>query len=164
MNVFCYKSQIVVSIQLVLFLEPLVRNFWVKRPNICVKYKPKSQKAICIKSWVVNEIPYKGVRIRIRNRRSHILGKKLWSGPGKRAVKTFGNKVTFWIQVKSGRVNYFPIGPDFFYFTTYRYFWSLFNVRIRNKNKMKISVMSDMNWWSMRLLSKRKPFLHIIIH
>ena len=48
------------------------------------------------------------------------------------------------------------IRPDFFYFMVYGYLWSLFNVGIRNK-KNEISVMSDIHWWSMRLLSKRKP-------
>ena len=53
------------------------------------------------------------------------------------------------------------IMPDFFYLMVYRYFWALFNVGIRNKNKNKISVMSDMHWWSVRFLSKRKPiFTH----
>ena len=39
----------------------------------------------------------------------------------------------------------------------YRHFWPLVNIGIRNKNKNKISVMSDMHWWSMLLLSERKP-------
>ena len=45
--------------------------------------------------------------------------------------------------------------PDFFYFMVYRHFCSLSNVGIRNKNKNKISVMSDLYWLS----SKRKPTL-----
>ena len=64
-------------------------------------------------------------------------------------------------QVKQNILVDFMVRPDFFYFMVYRYFWALLNVWIRNKNKNKISVMSDMHWWSMRLLSKRKPiFTH----
>ena len=51
----------------------------------------------------------------------------------------------------------FDLRPHFFKFVVYRHIWSLFNVWIRNKTKNKISVMSDMGRWSMRLSSKRRP-------
>ena len=43
--------------------------------------------------------------------------------------------------------------PDFFYFMVYRHFCSLSNVGIRNKNKNKISVMSDIPWLSSLFLA-----------
>ena len=73
------------------------------------------------------------------------------------------NHRTTQIPTSTGKrtVSLFPFRPDFFYFMVYRLFWALFNVGIRNKNKNKISVMSDMHWWSLRLLSNRKPiFAH----
>ena len=39
----------------------------------------------------------------------------------------------------------------------YRHFCSLSNVGIRNKNKSKISLMSDLHLQSVHLLNKRKP-------
>ena len=48
-----------------------------------------------------------------------------------------------------------------FYFMVYRHFWAVFNVRIRNKIKNKIQLLSDLQLQSMRLSSKRKPiFTH----
>ena len=44
----------------------------------------------------------------------------------------------------------------------YRNFWALFSVGIRNKNKNKIPVMSDMHWWSTDLLVKIKPTFTLI--
>ena len=54
------------------------------------------------------------------------------------------------------------VRPDFFYFMVYRNFWALFNVGIRNKNKNKIPVMSDMHWWSTDLLGKIKSIFTLI--
>ena len=48
------------------------------------------------------------------------------------------------------------------YFMVYRHFWVLLNVGIRNKNKNKIPVMSDMHWWSTDLLGKIKSIFTLI--